>query len=68
MNYTFIGREVANLTCKVHRRHPRVVQSGENIHIECCCEEFRAEIADKLPAIAKAYVQQTLSNFIKKQW
>jgi hypothetical protein len=65
--YNFVKGEVTNLTCKVHHHHPKVVKTGNSIKIECCCEAFRSEITDQLPAVIDAYIKQTISNAFKKR-
>ena len=54
IKFSFIGDQVAHLTCKVHHQHPRVVKNGNKVSIKCCCEEFRSEIQDQIPAIVDA--------------
>ena len=67
IKFSFIGDQVAHLTCKIHHQHPRVVKNGNKVSIKCCCEEFRSEIKDQIPAIVDAYIKRTISDVLKKR-
>ena len=51
-------------TCNVHNQKPTIKISGDNLSLDCCCEDFKTNLSKKI----KTEVEKATAEMIKKMF
>lgn len=59
-----ICRQLEQMKCTVHHRHPHAFVEGNSISITACCDEFHEMISDRMDQLMNDQIDSSLDSIL----
>ncbi len=68
INFYAVKSALERMSCPTHGKHPNVSFNGSRLHIEACCETFRAKIIKQSEIAIAEEVKKSIAESLKRSF
>lgn len=66
MNLQRIQDQLMQRVCSVHHVAPKIRKCGNQLYIECCCEDFRSKVIREYESLTYKAIQEKVEKEMRK--